>query len=115
MVRRTIATRRRPAASSSAHALLPVPDEFKFQYHVRPTVVKAADVSPGHLADKEVCILVNAPLGGPGSVPADFVQSLSEFVKRGHGLLITSGPNVEKAGPLDTLGSWTNDNDWRPA
>ena len=30
------------------HALLPVPDEFKFQYHVQPTVVKAADASPGH-------------------------------------------------------------------
>ena len=78
------------------HALLPVPDEFKFQYHVRPTIVKAADASPGHLADKEVCVLVNAPVGGPGSLQADFVQSLGEFVKQGHGLLITSGPNVEK-------------------
>jgi von Willebrand factor type A domain/CARDB len=79
-----------------AHALLPVPEEFKFLYHVRPTVVKAADASPGHLADKEVCILVNAPLGGPGSVPADFLRRLGEFVKDGHGLLITAGPNVEK-------------------
>jgi len=79
------------------HALLPVPEEFKFQYHVRPTIVKAADVSPGYLADKEVCILVNCPFGGPGSVPADFIPALGEFVKQGHGLLITSGPNVEKA------------------
>lgn len=79
-----------------AHALLPVPEEFKFLYHVRPTVVKAADASPGLLSDKEVCVLVNAPLGGPGSVPADFVQRLGEFVKDGHGLLITAGPNVEK-------------------
>src|SRR5262245_19903384 len=79
------------------HALLPVPDEFKFQYHVRPTIVKAADASPGHLADKEVCVLVNVPVGGPGSVPADFIPALGEFVKQGYGLLITSGPNVEKA------------------
>jgi hypothetical protein len=78
------------------HALLPVPEEFRFQYHVRPTVVKAADASPGLLNDKEVCVLVNAPLGGPGSVPTDFVQRLGEFVKGGHGLLITSGPNVQK-------------------
>jgi hypothetical protein len=79
-----------------AHALLPVPDEFKFQYHVRPTIVKAADASPGLLSDKEVCVLVNAPLGGPGSVPADFVQRLGEFVKDGHGLFIATGANVEK-------------------
>jgi hypothetical protein len=77
-----------------AHALLPVPEEFKALYHVKPTVVKAADAAPGQLNDKEVCVLVNAPLGGPGSVPADFVQRLGEFVKEGHGLLITSGPNV---------------------
>src|SRR5215213_7247645 len=32
-----------------AHALLPVPDEFKFLYHVRPTVVKASEASPGLL------------------------------------------------------------------
>jgi hypothetical protein len=44
-----------------------------------------------------VCILVNCPLGGPGSLPADFVQSLGEFVKDGHGLFITSGPNIDKA------------------
>ena len=79
-----------------AHALLPVPEEFKYQYHVQPTVVKAADAAPGLLADKDVCILVNAPLGGPGSVPEDFVQRLGEFVKDGHGLLITGGPNVQK-------------------
>src|SRR5262245_3735845 len=79
-----------------AHALLPVPDEFKLLYHVRPTVVKAFEASPGHLSDKEVCILVNAPLGGPGSVPADFVNRLGEFVKEGHGLFVTAGPNVEK-------------------
>ena len=36
-------------------------------------------------------------LGGPGSLPADFVQSLGEFVKDGHGLFITAGPNIDKA------------------
>jgi len=87
------------------HALLPVPDEFKFQYHVRPTIVKAADASPGHLADKEVCVLVNAPVGGPGSLQADFLQALGEFVKKGHGLLITSGRNVEKTVYNRVLGS----------
>jgi hypothetical protein len=80
-----------------AHALLPVPEEFRFQYHVQPTVVRAADVGPGSLSDKEVCVLVNCPLGGPGALPADFVQRLDEFVKEGHGLLVTAGPNVEKA------------------
>jgi hypothetical protein len=87
------------------HALLPVPDEFKATYHVKPTVVKAADASPGMLSDKEVCILVNAPMGGPGSVPADFVQRLNEFVKEGHGVLITSGPNVSKDSYNRLLGS----------
>jgi hypothetical protein len=80
-----------------AHALLPVPEEFRAQYHVQPTVVPADQVGPGSLADKEVCILVNCPMGGPGSLPADFVQSLGEFVKDGHGLFITSGPNIDKA------------------
>lgn len=79
-----------------AHALLPVPEEFKFQYHVRPTIVKAADAAPGQLSDKEVCALVNVPLGGPGSLQADFVQRLNEFVKEGHGVLITSGSNIQK-------------------
>jgi von Willebrand factor type A domain/Aerotolerance regulator N-terminal/CARDB len=80
-----------------AHALLPVPEEFRFQYHVQPTVVRADAAGPGLLADKEVCVLVNCPVGGPGSLPADFLQRLGEFVKDGHGLLVTSGPNVEKA------------------
>ncbi len=78
------------------HALLPVPEEYRLQYHVRPTIVKAADASPGLLADQEVCILLNVPLGGAGALPADVVQRLGEFVKEGHGLLIASGANVEK-------------------
>lgn len=77
------------------HALLPVPEEYRFQYHVKPTVVKASDAAPGLLTDKEVCVLVNCPLGGPGSVPADFLQRLGEFVKEGHGLLVTAGSNVQ--------------------
>jgi hypothetical protein len=80
-----------------AHALLPVPEEFRFQYHVQPTVVRAADAGPGLLSDKEVCVLVNCPVGGPGSLPQDFLQRLGEFVREGHGLFVTSGPNVEKA------------------
>lgn len=78
------------------HALLPVPEEFRFQYHVQPTVVKAESVGPGALADKEVCVLVNCPVGGPGSLPQDFLQALGEFVKDGRGLFVTSGPNVDK-------------------
>ena len=73
-----------------AHALLPVPEEFRSQYHVQPSVVRATDVGPGSLSDKEVCVLVNCPLGGAGALPADFVQRLDEFVKEGHGLLITA-------------------------
>ena len=90
---------RDPEAAGSyflAHALLPVPEEFKYQYHVRPTVVKAEDAAPGLLADKDVVILVNSSLGGPGSVQEDFVQRLGDFVRDGHGLLITGGPNVQK-------------------
>jgi hypothetical protein len=79
-----------------AHALLPVPEEFRAQYHVQPTVVRASDVGPGNLADKEVCVLVNCPVGGPGSLPDDFVRRLGEFVREGHGLFLTAGPNVEK-------------------
>jgi hypothetical protein len=78
-----------------AHALLPIPEEFRFQYHVLPTIVRAADAGPGLLADKEICILANVPIGGPGALQEDFVQALPEFVRTGHGLLITSGNNVE--------------------
>ncbi|WP_020473761.1 BatA domain-containing protein [Zavarzinella formosa] len=78
------------------HALLPVPEEYRLQYHVRPTIVKASDVSPGMLADQEVCIMLNVPLGGAGALPADVVQRLGEFVREGHGLFVSSGPNVEK-------------------
>ncbi|HEX3150187.1 MAG TPA: BatA domain-containing protein [Gemmataceae bacterium] len=78
------------------HALLPIPDEFKERYHVQPELVRMAEVGPGSLTDKEVCILVNCSVGGPGSLPDDFIQRLGEFVKEGHGLFITSGPNVEK-------------------
>jgi hypothetical protein len=84
---------------------LPVPEELRGQYHVKPTVVRAADAGPGLLSDVEVCILVNCPLGGADSLPADFVQRLGEFVKDGHGLLVTSGPNVEKAVYNRLLGS----------
>lgn len=93
------ANEREPERAGSyflTHALLPVPDDFKAVYHIKPTVVRAADATPGLLSDKEVCILVNAPVGGPGSIPQDFLQRLSEFVKEGHGVLITSGPNVAK-------------------
>lgn len=78
------------------HALLPIPEEFKQQYHVRPTVVKAADVSPGMLDDQELCILLNVPLGGAGALQDDVVRRLGEFVREGHGLFIAGGPNVEK-------------------
>ena len=78
------------------HALLPVPEEFRLQYHVRPTIVKAADVSPGMLADQEICLLLNVPLGGAGALQEDVVRRLGEFVREGHGLFIAGGPNVEK-------------------
>ena len=80
-----------------AHALLPVPGGVQVQYHVKPTVVRAAGRAPG--------LLVRQGSLHPGQLPArrarlaarDFVQRLGEFVKDGHGLLVTSGPNVEKA------------------
>ena len=90
---------RDPAKAGSyflAHALLPVPDEYKATYHVKPMVVRAADAAPALLTDKEVCVLVNVPLGGPGALAPDFVQRLTEFVKEGHGVLISAGSNVGK-------------------
>lgn len=90
---------REPDKSGSyylGHSLLTVPEEFRLQHYIRPTIVKAAEANPGMLSDQEVCVLVNCPLGGAGALPDDFVQRLSEFVKEGHGLFITSGGNVEK-------------------
>lgn len=87
---------REPEKSASfylGHALLPVPDSLKPTYHIQPRIVKVQDASGPMLADKDVCILANVSLDRGGLNP-DFVQRLGEWVKEGHGLIVTSGSNV---------------------
>jgi hypothetical protein len=89
---------REPEKSASfflGHALLPVPDNLKPTYHIQPRVVRPQEASGPMLADKDVCILANVSLER-GLTP-DFVQKLSDWVREGHGLIITSGSNLNAA------------------
>lgn len=67
-------------------ALKPVPAE----------VVSPADANARHLADKDFCVLVNAPVdvGPAGRLSREFLDALTEFVRTGRGLMIFAGPLV---------------------
>ncbi|MEZ6142487.1 MAG: BatA domain-containing protein [Zavarzinella sp.] len=76
------------------HALLPIPEELRPNYHIQPKIIKATNVSAGDLTGMDVCVMVDCPLQGPTAVPEDFVKYLPDFVGEGHGLLITTGDNT---------------------
>ena len=91
-----------PARSASfflMHALLPVKDIDRSNYHLQPRVVPARLASPALLAKQDICILVNCALAarrGSEVLPSDFVDALDPFVrKEGHGLVIFGGENVQ--------------------
>lgn len=75
------------------------------EYFVRPEVKLAREVSPAHLAGKELVFLCNAPMPQPGrpesGISQDFAERLAEFVKNGGGLVIGLGPNAELADVVD--------------
>jgi hypothetical protein len=58
--------------------------------------VKVQEASGPMLAEKDVCVLANVSLDRGGLNP-DFVQKLGDWVKEGHGLIVTSGSNVDPA------------------
>lgn len=63
-------------------------------------VVSPANASPKLLANKDLCILVDARLsqGGDeeaGSVPPEFIKALAAFVQDGHALMIFAGNHVD--------------------
>jgi hypothetical protein len=64
-------------------ALKPIPAE----------VVSPADANARHLADKDFCVLVNAPVdaGPAGRLSREFLEALTEFVSNGRGLVIFGG------------------------
>jgi hypothetical protein len=102
---------REPARSSAfflEHALVPVKQELRDKYHVRVTSLTPRRVSADDLRKHDVCVLVNVALerGGKGAEvpPPDFVEHLGDFVRRGNGLVIFGGDNVEAEAYNRTLG-----------
>ncbi len=98
----------RSAAYYLEHALAPVKDDLKPKYHVRVTSLTPRQVSAAELAKHDVCILVNVALErGPAGVevpPADFVDQLGPFVRRGGGLIVFGGDHVVPAAYNRVLG-----------
>jgi hypothetical protein len=94
---------RDPSQSSSyflMHALLPVKDADRAKYHLQPRVRSARLASPTDLIKQDICVLVNCSLQSrPGSraevLPTDFVEALGPFVRKGHGLIVYGGENVQ--------------------
>jgi hypothetical protein len=92
---------REPARSSAfflEHALTPVKDELRAKYHVRVSSLTPRRVSGDDLRKYDICVLVNVALerAGKGAEvpPADFVERLGDFVRKGNGLVIFGGENV---------------------
>jgi hypothetical protein len=79
--------------------LLSVPESKVADYLIQPRVTTPRQASASMLADKDVCILVNVPLGPDlanedGHLSPEFPDRLAGFVRDGHGLLIFAGPHV---------------------
>ncbi|MCI0376808.1 MAG: BatA domain-containing protein [Gemmataceae bacterium] len=94
---------RNPESSSSfflAHALAPVKESERAKHHLQPRLVTPRLASPALLAKADLCILVNVALdSGPKkraeALPADFVEELARFVRKGKGLIVYAGDNVQ--------------------
>jgi uncharacterized membrane protein len=76
------------------HTLAPISN-----YHVYPRVLPAGQAAAAQLANQDICVLADVSLESGAerradSVPGDFVRQLSEWVKRGHGLIVFGGDNV---------------------
>ena len=100
------ANEREPEKSASfflGHALLPVPDNLKPTYHIQPRVVRSQDAAAAMLADKDICVLANVSLERNNLSP-EFLNKLGDWVREGHGLMITAGSNVNPASYNKQLG-----------
>src|SRR5438128_2826465 len=81
------------------HALSPVKETDRPQYHIQPRLVTPRQALPALLADKDLCILVNVALqpdrqGQHESLAREFIDQLAAFVRAGHGLMIFAGDQV---------------------
>jgi hypothetical protein len=94
---------REPEKASSyhlMHSLLPVQETERAKYKYNPRVVPARLASPALLQNQDVCILVNCSVQPKlglraDTLPPDFVEAVAGFVRKGHGLVIFSGDNVQ--------------------
>ncbi len=86
------------------HALLPIREEQKANYHVQVTIVPAQQAFSLHRSEFDVCIMVNVAARGPNAPDESFFNSLPEYVSSGHGLLITAGANVNATDYNQVLG-----------
>jgi hypothetical protein len=91
-----------PAKAASfflMHALLPIKDNDRVRWHIRPRLVSARAAVPAHLADSDLCILCNCALergkDGAEALSPEFLDHLNTFVRQGHGLLIFAGDRVQ--------------------
>ncbi|MCE9529567.1 MAG: BatA domain-containing protein [Planctomycetes bacterium] len=74
------------------HALLPIPEVDKENYHLRVAAISPEAANPGSLEGMDICVLVNVTAA---NLSEDFVKRLNRFVRDGKGLLITSGSHVK--------------------
>lgn len=103
---------REPARSSSyflLHALLPVKDAARPNYHLQPRVIAPRLASPALLSKQDLCVLVNVALKPtPGAraepLPADFTADLGRYVRQGGSLVVFAGTNVQPEAYNQLLG-----------
>jgi hypothetical protein len=97
----------RSSAFTVEHAILPTAEGQPAKFHIALTPRTPRRVSADDLRRHDICVLVNVALerrDGVEAPPGDFVKRLGDFVRKGKGLLVFGGPNVEPEAYNRTLG-----------
>jgi hypothetical protein len=80
------------------HALQPVPVPEASQYYIKTTVIPGLELASARFDDYDAVILANV-----SEVPANMLPALELFVKRGGGLMVFPGQNIQFASYNDGL------------
>jgi hypothetical protein len=97
--------REEPARSSSyflLHALVPVAEGQKRQFHIQPLLLTPREAVPEALHKQDLCILTNVavkpdPKQRHQHLSPEFLDELNRFVREGHGLIIFAGDQTRPA------------------
>lgn len=75
-----------------ANALVPVPPDLRADFFIKTRTVSVADLAPDTFQDQTAVVLANV-----ADLPPATITALTEYVRRGGGLLIFPGANTNAA------------------